>query len=260
PWLNQNGQLDIAAINSPTQCVVAGSDDAIAAFEKKLASREIMTRHLQTSHAFHSQMMESVVAPFTELLRQVKLNEPQIPYVSNVTARWISPAEARTAEYWAGHVRQTVRFADGIAELMKDPAHVLLEVGPGQTLSALSRQHPAKSPEQIVLASLPLTGVQEPRGILEALGRLWMTGVAVEWEGFYAHERRRRAVLPPYPFERTRFWAEPTVNGSVPSPDAIRAGTSVGEQTPPPPSLLEAQLLGSSLVVATAPGETTPEL
>ena len=86
---------------------------------------------------------------------------------------------------------------------MKDPKNILLEVGPGQTLSTLARQHPAKSAEQTVLASLPLVGAQEPRGLLEALGRLWMTGVTVDWQSFYANERRRRVVLPTYPFERT---------------------------------------------------------
>jgi len=241
PLLN-HGHLEIAAINSPTLCVVAGPHDAIAALEKNLASREVMTRRLHTSHAFHSQMMEPVLAPFTELLRQVKLNKPQIPYVSNVTARWITAAEAQKTEYWAGHVRQTVRFAEGIAELMKDGANILLEVGPGQTLSALARQHPAKPAEQIVLASLPLTGVQEPRGILETLGRLWMAGFAVDWNEFYANERRRRTVLPTYPFQPTRYWPEPadTVERLSPaSPVAMNSGKNTsltpcsGEMQPP---------------------------
>ena len=153
-------------------------------------------------------MMEPVLAPFTEVLRSIKFGEPQIPYVSNVTARWITPEEAQSPEYWAGHVRQAVRFADGVAELMKDARNVLLEVGPGQTLTTLARQHPAKPSEQIVLASLPPAGTPEDRGILETLGRLWMTGVTVDWDLFYANERRHRAVLPTYPFERKRYWPE----------------------------------------------------
>ena len=99
-------------------------------------------------------MMEPVLAPFTELLSKVKLGEPKIPYVSNVSARWITAAEAQSPEYWASHVRDTVRFADGVAELMKDPRNILLEVGPGQTLSTLARQHPSKAAGQIVLASV----------------------------------------------------------------------------------------------------------
>ena len=153
--------------------------------------------------------------PFTELLRRTKLNEAQIPYVSNVTARWISADEARSPEYWAGHVRQTVRFADGVAELMKDARHVLLEVGPGQTLATLARQHPSKSAEQQVLASLPLAAELERRGLLETLGRLWMSGVAVDWQQFHANAPRHRVVLPTYPFERKRFWPEPVPAATV---------------------------------------------
>ena len=203
-----NPELAIAAINSPNLCVVSGSNEAIGKLEEELATKKIAARRLQTSHAFHSPMMEPVLAPFTELLRKIKFGAPQIPYVSNVTAKWITPAEAKSPEYWAGHVRQTVRFADGAAELMKDSKHVLLEVGPGQTLSALARQHPSKANEQTVLASLAMTGEQEPHGLLDTLGRLWMNGVSVDWQQFYANERRRRAALPTYPFERKRYWPE----------------------------------------------------
>jgi amino acid adenylation domain-containing protein len=212
-------QLAIAAINSPNLCVVSGSNEAIGKLEEELAGKKIAARRLQTSHAFHSPMMEPVLAPFTKLLRKIKFGEPQIPYVSNVTAQWITAAEAQSPEYWAGHVRQTVRFADGVAELMKDSKYVLLEVGPGQTLSTLARQHPSKASEQTVLASLAMAGDQEPHGLLDTLGRLWMNGVSVDWQQFYANERRMRAVLPTYPFERKRYWPEsaPTAAGGVSS-------------------------------------------
>src|ERR1700686_1569975 len=209
-----NPQLAIAAINSPNLCVVSGSNEAIGKLEEELAAKKIAARRLQTSHAFHSPMMEPVLAPFTKLLRKIKFGEPQIPYVSNVTAQWITAAEAKSPEYWAGHVRQTVRFADGVAELMKDSQYVLLEVGPGQTLSTLARQHPSKASEQTVLASLAMTGEQEPHGLLDTLGRLWMNGVSVDWQQFYANERRRRAVLPTYPFERKRYWPESAIRAA----------------------------------------------
>src|SRR5262249_36675530 len=150
-----NEHLSVAAINAPALCVVAGPYEEIAALEKELAARGAVARHLHTSHAFHSAMMEPVLAPFTEVLRKVNFHTPRIPFVSNTTARWIAPEEAQSPEYWAGHVRQTVRFADGVAALMKDARHVLLEVGPGQTLSTLARQHPSKPAGQTVLASLP---------------------------------------------------------------------------------------------------------
>ena len=204
-----NGQMAIAAINAPSLCVVAGPYDAIAVLEEQLAAQSVVTRHLHTSHAFHSPMMEPVLGPFTDLVREVNLGAPTIPYVSNVTAQWITSDEAQSPEYWASHVRDTVRFADGIAELLKDPRNVLLEVGPGQTLGTLARQHPLRSADQIVLSSLALTGEDEVRGVLETLGKLWMGGVHVDWSAFYSDERRRRVVLPTYAFERRRYWPEP---------------------------------------------------
>ena len=252
-----NPQLAIAAINSPNLCVVSGSNEAIAELEEELAKKKIAARRLQTSHAFHSPMMEPVLAPFTELLRKIKFGEPQIPYVSNVTAKWITPAEAKSPEYWAGHVRQTVRFADGVAELMKDSKHVLLEVGPGQTLSTLARQHPSKANEQTVLASLAMTGEQEPHGLLDTLGRLWMNGVSVDWKQFYADERRRRAVLPTYPFERKRYWPEsaPTAARCVASIAQLSSASVAGNATavanveiqPPQQNVVSPQPAGPAL-------------
>src|SRR5262249_9759768 len=140
------------------------------------------------------------------LLKKVSLREPRIPYVSNVTADWISAAEATSPAYWAGHVRQTVRFAQGVAKLIEEPRNILLEVGPGQTLSALARQHPAKRAEQSVIASLSLPGEQDVRGFQETLGRLWMSGVKIDWTQFRHNESRRRVTLPSYPFERKPYW------------------------------------------------------
>jgi amino acid adenylation domain-containing protein len=202
-------QVAVAAVNAPSLCVVAGPYDAIAAVERTLADRGVVTRHLHTSHAFHSPMMDAVLEPFADLMKTVRLNEPTIPYVSNVTAQWITPEKARSVDYWASHLRRTVRFADGVAELLSDPRRVLLEVGPGQTLSTLARQHPSKTGDQIVVSTLPFTGEDELRGPLEALGRLWMSGCEVDWTGFHAHERRRRVALPTYPFERKPHWPEP---------------------------------------------------
>lgn len=201
-------ELAIAAVNSPTLCVVSGPDHCVEVLERELETRDIAARRLHTSHAFHSPMMEPVLAPFRELLDKVTLGRPQIPYVSNVTARWITAEDATSPAYWAGHVRDTVRFSDGIVELMKDPRTILLEVGPGHTLSTLARQHPAKSPEQAVLASLPVAGAEELRGLLETAGRLSMIGAEVDWPAFYAPQSRRRVSLPTYPFERIRYWPD----------------------------------------------------
>ncbi|MBI3417727.1 MAG: amino acid adenylation domain-containing protein, partial [Verrucomicrobia bacterium] len=203
--------LSIAAVNSPTLCVVSGPDEAVERFEKQLAEKKVTVRHLCTSHAFHSAMMEPVLAPFTALFDGVKLNPPQIPFVSNVTAQWVTTAQTTDPNYWASHLRQTVRFADGVGELVKEPDRILLEIGPGQSLSTMVRQHPARAREQVVLATLGVSQEEpsETKAMLQALGKLWLAGGAVDWNGFYAQEKRHRVSLPTYPFERQRFWAEP---------------------------------------------------
>ncbi|MBZ5536433.1 MAG: amino acid adenylation domain-containing protein [Acidobacteriia bacterium] len=204
-----NADLSIATINSPSLCVVSGPFGAVEAFEQRLKEAGVVNTRLHTSHAFHSAMMEPVLAPFTEILNKVRLQEPKIRYVSNVTGRWVTAAETTDPHYWAGHVRQAVRFADGVALLLEDPHSVLLEVGPGHTLTALTRQHPACARKQVVLASLPTAEDPEQHSVLTALGRLWMAGVTVDWPAFYAQEQRRRVALPTYPFERQRCWIEP---------------------------------------------------
>ena len=241
----------IAAINSPNLCVASGPHEAVESLEKQLEDKGVKVRHLHTSHAFHSEMMDAVLEPFTALLRKVKLAPPSIPYVSNVSARWITAQEAEAPEYWAGHVRQTVRFSDGIAELMKDPHQVLLEVGPGHTLCTLARQHPAKQAEQGVFASLPLAGDQELRGLTETLGRLWMIGVAVDWQGYYANEQRRRTVLPTYPFERKRYWPETSQRAEISGPATTSAMPVCGDAVPSTLVLPTAQPLSGSVPVST---------
>jgi amino acid adenylation domain-containing protein len=236
-------EVAIAAVNSPNLCVVAGPYGAVESLERDLDSRGIVTKRLHTSHAFHSAMMDPVLPPFTELLRKVELRDPQIPYVSNVTAGWITTAEAKDPEYWAGHVRQTVRFADGVAQLMKEPRNLLLEVGPGQTLSTLARQHPAKAVDQVVLSSLPMAGAAELRGFFETFGRLWMGGVDIDWGGFYKNQHRRRAELPSYPFERKRYWPQPpTAKIAAPSLPAAIADAPASPCTVEQPAAVTLQV------------------
>jgi acyl transferase domain-containing protein len=207
--------VEIAAINGPTLCVVSGPTAALEIFQTTLEADDVVCRPLHTSHAFHSAMMEPAVAPFAELISQMTLNAPQIPILSTVSANWLTAAETTDPTYWAAHLRHTVRFADGIAKLMEDTSQVLLEVGPGQTLSTLSRQH-EMAKQMTILASSPHVR-QQVSAIthhLTTLGRLWQAGVAVAWEALYVAERRRRVHLPTYPFERKRFWHDDLVSDS----------------------------------------------
>ena len=208
PFLGE--ELSLAVMNGPSICAVSGNHEAIENLEKELSQKGVDFRPLHTSHAFHSKMMDPIVDSFAEQVKQVKLNPPQIPFLSNVTGTWISTEEATNPGYWAKHLRQTVRFSDCARELLKEPNRIFLEVGPGITLSTLVSQHPDKQREQLVVASIrhPKEEKSDIAFILNTLGRLWLSGIRVAWSAFYANENRYRIPLPTYPFERKRYWIE----------------------------------------------------
>ncbi|MGL6339577.1 MAG: type I polyketide synthase, partial [Waterburya sp.] len=211
--------LSLAAINAPNLCVISGSDESIAKINEELTEKGIECRHLHTSHAFHSAMMDGAIAgsvakpiaPFTQEIAKVKLNPPQMPFISNVSGTWITDEEATNPHYWAKHMRQTVRFADGVSQLLQEQENILLEVGAGRTLSTFVKRNSAQAAGQIVLSSLPhpKETVDDRTFILNMLGRLWLAGVAIDWSNFYAHQKRHRVPLPTYPFERQRYWIDP---------------------------------------------------
>jgi amino acid adenylation domain-containing protein len=226
-----NEELSLSAVNGVSLCVVSGPREAIQTFQEHLSERGVACTPLHTSHAFHSSMMQPIFKPFAELVSQVKRNSPKIPYLSNVTGAWITASQATDPVYWAKHLRQTVRFADGLAELFKDPVRLLLEVGPGQTLSNLARQHPVRSGRTLVAPSLRRANdsASDLEVLLSALGQLWLGGVRVDWRGFYAHERRRRVTLPTYPFERKLYFVEPLARSDG-SRDSTTAASSSREE------------------------------
>jgi len=205
--------VSVAAINSPSLCVLSGSSEAIDKLEKQLVSGGISCNRLHTSHAFHSAMMEPILEQFAREVRSFDLSAPRIPYLSNLTGKWITPQEATDSNYWAAHLRNAVRFSDNVAELLTESDRVFLEVGPGQTLSTLVRQHPTKAESRVVLSSMrhPKDDRPDDLVLLSTLAQLWLNGTSVDWERYYADERRRRVQLPTYPFERKRFWIDPRV-------------------------------------------------
>ncbi len=201
------GGLSLAAVNGPAFSVVSGPAEEIDALAALLAAEGIEGRRLHTSHAFHSAMMDPVLEAFAQEVAKVRLSAPRIPFVSNLTGTWIEAAQATDPAYWVRHLRETVRFADGAAELLQDRSRVLLEVGPGRTLASFVR---ASSPERTALTTLRHpTDAEGGEPLAQSLGRLWLAGVRVDWPGFYAHQSRRRVLLPTYPFERQRYWLEP---------------------------------------------------
>lgn len=210
PFLNT--QLSVAAVNSTTRlCVLAGPVEAIAAVEEQLVARGMVCQRLPTTHAFHSQMLLPHAAALTALVQKIQLRPPMIPYISNVTGTWITEADTQDPAYWARHMCQTVRFADGMQQLWSEANRVFLEIGPGQSLTTLVLQdHQADMPGHPVLPSG--RNVYDQRSdalvLLTALGQLWLSGVDIAWDSMYADEQRYRVSLPTYPFERQRFWID----------------------------------------------------
>ncbi|HEV7508303.1 MAG TPA: amino acid adenylation domain-containing protein [Thermoanaerobaculia bacterium] len=212
-------EISLAAVNRPDLCVVSGDPAALDALTAALAAEGVATRRLHTSHAFHSHTADPILEPFTAAVRRMRLSPPAIPLVSNVTGTWMRPEDATDPAYWARQLRGTVRFADGLAQLLAEPQRILLEVGPGDTLSSFARQHPAHLPEQAVIPSLrhPKSAVDDAAVLQRAVARLWLSGGDFDWEAFGAAEERHRVSLPTYPFERRRFWVDPL-------PERERAG------------------------------------
>jgi len=231
-----SGTVAVAAVNSPSGCVVSGPSEDVATVQSLLESRQVACKLLNTSHAFHSGMMEPILAPFMEVVASVPRHAPRIPYVSNVTATWVTEAQATSPQYWADHLRRCVRFAGGVEFLLSQPdPPLLLEVGPGQTLASLARQHPVRPADHPIFASLDTERgrLDEPAALATTLGRLWLHGVSVDWNSVHADQQRRRIALPTYPFERTRHWVEPVHSSRVPS--AISADLSVSAASAPHP-------------------------
>lgn len=207
-----NGSLSLAAANSPSLCVVSGETEAVKNLEEELSKNDITCRLLHTSHAFHSKMMDPILAKFAREVEQADLHPPKVPILSSVTGTWTHSAEMATPAYWTRNLRQTVRFSNCVQEVLKEPDRILLEVGPGTTLGTFARQNPGGSGKRIVLSTIrhPQEQTSDVAFILNTLGRLWLANVEVDWSGFYKNQRRHRIPLPTYPFERQRYWIEPS--------------------------------------------------
>lgn len=203
--------LAIASDNGPSLCVVSGPTEPVAELERMLTGRGVACRPLQTSHAFHSPMMDPVVEPFAQLVRKVKLSAPKQAYISTVTAGLIDANDAQDPLYWARHLRQTVRFTESARLALADDSLVFVEVGPRNTLATLVKQ---QARDAASLVAVPTMGSEDERGtewasVLRALGEIWAAGGRIDWASFYAGEARRRIPLPTYAFDRERCWIEP---------------------------------------------------
>ncbi len=207
-------EVSMAGINGRSLCVVAGTLEAVDALQQRLVSEgELVCRRLLATHAFHSPLMMPVAEELNKVALSIRFSAPKIPYISNVTGKPITDAEATDAAYWARHLTQPVQFAAGLQHLCTPNAPVFLEIGPGQMLTSLAEQYLAGRgvADRVALASLPhISDAQPDRAfILNTLGNVWLAGIEPDWAGIHCHENRRRVLLPTYPFERQRYWLTP---------------------------------------------------
>lgn len=202
-------RLAVAAVNGPRHVVLSGERDAIETIHRGLAARQVESRWLRTSHAFHSPLMDPILDEFAAAATQVSFQRPRIPVaaaVSDVAARPLGE-EIATPEYWVRHLRETVRFDAGVEGLAQEGCDVFVEIGPAPVALTLA-QGCLPGGDHEWLASLH-RGRGEERQMLHGLGRLYELGFDVDWTAFAQPRPGRRVALPSYPFERRRHWVDP---------------------------------------------------
>lgn len=209
PLLLSHPEVSLAAANSTDLCTVSGPAHAITLFESELKQQDpsVKSRRLRTSHAFHSAMMEPMLNAFEEELRSVSFSAPKIPYLSNLTGDWMTGEDALDARYWLKHIRQGVRFNQGLELLFEEEPRMFVEVGPGQGLATFVRKHCQKKDGHSVVNLIrhPTDHTPDRRFLINQMGQLWLYGVDVNWDALHEGRSPRRIPLPTYPFDKIHY-------------------------------------------------------
>ena len=192
----------IAALNAPQQVVISGEQTAVEAAMTALQSEGIACQRLQVSHAFHSPLMEPMLADFHRVAARVAYASPRVALISNLTGR-LANANIAAPEYWKRHIREPVQFAEGMETLRQRGYEIFIEIGPKSTLLGLGRQ--CRLEDAVWLSSLQPEQSNWATS-LDSFGALYVHGVPIDWAAFYQDRPRRHVVLPTYPFQRQRYW------------------------------------------------------
>ncbi|MEV4320032.1 type I polyketide synthase [Actinocrispum sp. NPDC049592] len=204
-------RVAIAAVNGPSNVVISGDEEAVVDIARHFADQDRRATRLRVSHAFHSPLMEPMLAQFRDVAESIAYHEPRIPIVSNATGR--IAVDLTSPEYWIGHVRSTVRFADGIRCLSAAGVTRFIELGPEAILSGLVLD--SLGAGAMVVPAIR-RGREETATLVNALARLQVAGANPDWQSFFAGFGARRIDLPTYAFQRQRFWLDaPAIPAAV---------------------------------------------
>lgn len=209
-------ELCIAVVNGPSQTVVSGTSEAIECLARTLDEEEIEYRRLQIAVSSHSPLVEPMLNEFQDFVAGIRMNSPQIPYISNLTGDWITDTLATDKLYWAHHLRQTVQFYAGIERLCGLPQPVFVEVGPGNALTTLTQPLTETGRSIVAVPSMrhPYDEEDDDVFLHRSAAKLWTYGAVDDWLSLYAEENRKRVPLPTYAFDKQRHWIEAPVNAS----------------------------------------------
>ena len=205
--IGKRKDISIATINSSELCVVSGSDESISAFKSLADNKGLSCKIIPNSNAYHSFIMDEILEEFGKVVKSVKINKPQIPFISNLTGKQVTDSEILTPDYWVNHLRQTVRFFDGINVLLQNDHVIFVEVGPGVELSVFVRSNKLRKEGHKVISLVRHNDAEgnDLNYLLSALGKLWINGVEPRWDDFYANESRRKISLPTYSFDKIKY-------------------------------------------------------
>ncbi|MFF4607324.1 type I polyketide synthase, partial [Streptomyces sp. NPDC001339] len=201
-------QVSIAAVNGPCSVVVSGDEAAVLEIAERFSDRGVKTKRLRVSHAFHSPLMDAMLEDFRRIASGLTYEAPSLPVVSHVTGRLATADDLRDPDYWVRHVREPVRFADGIDTLRAERVGTFLELGPDGVLTAMARDCLPADSDAVLVPSLRRDRPEEERAALTALAQLHVSGVGVDWETFYKDAGARRVELPTYAFQRDGYWLD----------------------------------------------------